>query len=166
MLEDLYLSGYATHHSRVMGEKRPDLEFNVISAPEAALLFALDTNYRPDHEERVFVFDSPRDIEREFPLPRWLRQPKDVFRVDADGVYDVDWTATDTGVRIKDTLDRVGIYVVAVHTDERAKRGKKLAELKAYETAIGFDPGNNDDDFHTLMRDLGFNDPSEFQATN
>ncbi len=166
LLEDLYLRGYATHHERVMGTHRPDLEFNVVSAPDAALLFAMDTSYAPDHDKRVFVFDGPRDIDAAFPLPRWLQTPDDVFRVDADGVYDVDWSPTEEGVRIQDRLDRVGVYVVATLPGERERRAQRLDELKAYEDAVGFDPGNDDDDFDTLMRDLGYDDPAQFEVPN
>ena len=161
LLDDLYLAGYPSHVERVMGDVRPELEFNVISAPDAALLFAMDLDYYPDHDERVFAFRGPRDIEREFPLPAWLQDPADVFRVDAEGVYDVAWEPTAEGVRITDRLDRVGIYIAAKRPEERTERAAKLAELKAYEEAVGFDPGHNDADYQVLLNDLGFEDASE-----
>ena len=166
LLEDLYLSGFATHHARVMGAQRPDLELNVISAPDAAILFAMDTSYKPDHDKRVFVFDGPRDIEAEYPLPQWLQSPEDVFRVDADGVYDVAWESTAAGVHIRGRIDCVGVYIAAKNPDERELRAQRLAALKAHEEAVNFDPAYNDDDFHTLMRDLGYDAPSEFEVPN
>ena len=164
LLDDLYLTGYPTFFVQEQGDKRPMLDINVLGAPDAALLFAIDLTYYPDHEARVFTFGETRDIAVSFELPAWLRDPVDVFRIDVDGVYDVEWEITEDGVHIKDNLDRVAIYIAAQHETERGARLYKLNLLKNYEASIGFDPFNNEDDFNVLLNDLGFKDIRELDA--
>ncbi len=163
LLEDLYLSGIATHHARLVPEGKPSVDLNVIAAPKATLLFAMDLDYYPDHEARVFRFREPRGFTAEFPLPGWLRNPADLFRVDADGVHDVQWENTGSGVRLNDTLDRTAVYVAALSGGERAARAGRLAELKADEAALNFDPANNEADFTVLLHELGFENVSELE---
>ncbi len=52
---------------------------------ECALLFALDLAYVPNAVDNTFQFGEPRAFAHRYDLPHWLRQPTDVFRVDADG---------------------------------------------------------------------------------
>lgn len=160
LLEDLYMTGIAAHHARVNGQKRPELDLNVVAGPMGALCFALDLTYQPDHETRVFTFGPPRPVEAEFPLPGFAREPVAVFRADADGLHDVAWQKTDGGVRITDTLDKVAVYVATRDAGLRERLTARLAALKAAEEAIGFDPANNDEDFAALARDLGVEDLS------
>jgi hypothetical protein len=114
MLEPLYLAGDAHHFERVTtADQRPDWDLSVIAAPQGAVLFALDTAYLPDPERNEFVFGEPRPARFEFPLPHSLRNPADLFRVDADGVHAVTWQPTATGVVIKETASRDRIYVAS-----------------------------------------------------
>jgi hypothetical protein len=160
-LDDLYTAGDATWHQRIAKDGKPNLDLNVVAAPKAALLFAMDLDYYPDLEAKVFKFRGPRAVEAEFPLPAWLRKPADLFRIDADGVHDVQWSVTDGGVKVSDQVDRVAVYVAAPDGNARAERAKRIENLKAAETALGFDPAANEADFMVLCRDLGFDDPKE-----
>jgi hypothetical protein len=129
MLEPLLLTGDATSFARVpAADGRPDWELSVVAAPDAALLFALDTAYTIDTARQEFEFGPPRGMSFSFPLPRRLRTPADCFRVDADGVHDVAWQVTPAGVTITDTATADRIYVVS---RDRAERGRVVARRLA-----------------------------------
>ena len=90
MLEPFYLAGDAYRFERrTRTDGSPDWDLASIAAPDAAVLFALDTAYAPDPQEHVFQFGEPREVSFSFDLPPWLRQPRDLFRVDADGLHEV-----------------------------------------------------------------------------
>ncbi len=162
-LDDLYTAGDATWHQRVDKDGKPNLDLNVVAAPKAALLFAMDLDYHPDLDARVFKFRGSREVDAEFPLPAWLREPVDLFRIDAHGTHDVRWTVTEAGVKISDQVDRVAVYVATPDGNARAERAKRIEELKAAEAALGFDPAANDADFMVLCRDLGFEDTRDLE---
>jgi hypothetical protein len=112
MLEPYYLEGSAYEFERHVGpDGLPDWDLASIASPDAAVLFALDTAYFPDATERVFRFDGPRDVTLRFRLPHWLRDPVDVFRVDADGIREVEWAPTDGGLEIADRCSCDAIYI-------------------------------------------------------
>jgi len=111
MLAPFYLEGDAYRFERRTRDGQPDWDLASIAAPEAAVLFALDTAYTADTEENVFAFGPPRPATFTFDLPAWLRQPTDVFRVDADGRHATNWQPTATGVTINDTIARDALYI-------------------------------------------------------
>ena len=111
MLEPFFLEGDAYRFERRTRDGQPDWDLASIAAPEAAVLFALDTAYTADPEENVFRFGPPRAASFAFALPAWLRQPADVFRVDADGLHATRWQATATGITIDDTVSRDAIFI-------------------------------------------------------
>ncbi|MBM3211908.1 hypothetical protein FJZ33_06805 [Candidatus Poribacteria bacterium] len=156
LLDKFYLTGDAYKHERIDAESKPNLDLNSIITPDSALLFALDLDYEPDRKAQVFRFKGIRNIDVSFQLPGYLKGIKDLFMVSADGIYDVEWESASDGVKIKDQLDKVGIYVVTKDADMRQKLTKRLGDLIALEKSIGFDPANNDNDFTTLMNELGF----------
>jgi hypothetical protein len=124
MLEPFYLTGAATHFERRLGPAgEPDWELSVVSGPRGAVLFALDTAYAPDPRENVFRFGEPRPAQFQFPLPAWLRNPKQVVRVDAEGVHPVDWKQVTEGVEIVDRASRDRMYLAV--RDERELAGLK-----------------------------------------
>lgn len=151
MLEAFQIEGDAYHYARVERDGRPDWDLATVVAPRGALLFALDLDYRPDHDEKVFVFGADRPAEFAFPLPAYARGPKDVFRVDADGVRDVAHETTDSGVRIVDAVSRVGVYVAAPDLETRAALEARRQALIAEEEALGFDPARNPADLAVLQ---------------
>jgi hypothetical protein len=112
MLDTLYLEGDAYRFERrTRPDGSPDWDLASVVAPQAAVLFALDTAYTADPIENVFLFGPPRDVKFAFALPHWLRKPRDLFRVDAEGLHPVHWRATAIGVEIDDTRSRDAIYV-------------------------------------------------------
>lgn len=150
MLEEFYLEGDAYRWEDVRRDGRPNWELASLIAPQGALLFALDNDYTPHPDDRVFVFGPPRESVFTFALPVWLRQPAEVFRVDADGVYDAAYDLTPQGIVIRDTTHKVAIYVAAVKPGVRASLAAKRQALAAYEEAFAFDPFHNDADFEVL----------------
>jgi len=159
MLEDLYLEGAAYRYRRVEQGGRPGWDLASIVAPEAAVLFALDLDYRPDREQKVFVFGPPRDAVFEYALPAWLRRPAQVFRVDAEGVHTVRSRPTRTGVRIEDRVAKVGIYVAARSAEVRERIEARWRELVARERSLGFDPIESTADLEALRAVAGTAQP-------
>jgi len=130
---------------------QPDWDLDVVAGPAGALLFALDLAYTPDPEERVFKFGPARLVTFRFPLPAYLRAPAEVFRVDADGVTQVEQKVNDGGVEIRDRVSRVAIYVVAAQEGERARIESRRLALMAKEEALGFDPAGKPADLAVLQ---------------
>jgi hypothetical protein len=120
MLAPLYLAGDAHEFQRVTTEGgNPDWDCASIVSADGALLFANDLAYAPDAVEQTFRFGEPRAFSHEFALPYWLRNPVDVFRVDADGIRPVEWSATDSGVRIQHSFSRDAVFVATRVVDLR-----------------------------------------------
>ena len=118
--------------------------------PRAALLFALDLAYTPDPEKRVFQFGPPRLARWRFPLPAYLHGSTDVFRLDADGIYDTNWSMKEGAVEIEESASRVAVYVVTHDAGLRNSLEQERQELVAAEDALQFDPAQNDADFQKL----------------
>lgn len=135
MLTPLYLEGDAYRFERRTRDGAPDWDLASIAAPEAAVLFALDTAYAPDKEQHVFAFGSPRSAQFHFALPAWLRNPTTVFRVDASGAYDVTWRVEGDGVTIDDTRSRDAIYLATSSPDLRAAVETRRQAALAHEAA-------------------------------
>lgn len=135
MLEPFLLEGDAYRFERCTRDGAPDWDLASIVAPEAAVLFANDTAYTADEKEKVFQFGPPRAVEFEFALPHWMRAPKDVFRVDADGIHDVMWRANDRGVVISDQRSRDAIYIATRSSAVRAGLEERRRRALAVEAA-------------------------------
>jgi hypothetical protein len=157
MLDRFQLEGVMTSYRRATRDGRVDWDLSVVSSPRAALLFALDLAYRPDPVEKVFRFGPPRPATFEFPLPSYLRRPRDVFRVDAEGIHPVTFAATGTGVEIRDTVSKVGLYVATGDPDLRGEIASRRLAIVHEEQALDFNPARNDADFATLK---GLLDPT------
>ena len=154
MLDQLYLEGAAYRYRRVLTDGKPDWDLASIAAPQAALLFALDLAYEPDATEKVFRFGPARTVQFNFDLPSFLREPKDVFRIDAGGIQDVTYRSTPQGVAIDDRVSKVGIYVTTRDPSLRERLETRRRELIRFEESFGFDPARSDADFGAL-RSLG-----------
>lgn len=161
LLAPLYSRADAYRHQRLAEGQQPQWDLNSLVAPDAALLFAIDLAYYPDLEERVFRYRGPRELEGAYELPAYLRQPLDVFRVDADGVHDVVHEATDRGVVVRDRVDRVGVYVAAKRPELRGELARRHQSLLAEEARYGADPGQDDTAFSALLKELGYNSLQE-----
>jgi len=155
LLENYYLEGDAVSHQRMLRDNQPDWDLDVVAGPRGGLLFALDLAYTPDSEERVFKFGPPRECMFRFPLPAYLRQPVDLFRLDADGVTKVDYRIDGREVEIRDSVSRVAIYVAANVPGEQERIESLRQKLIASENALGFDPGRNPEDLAALIEMVG-----------
>ena len=135
MLEPYLLEGDAYRFERRTRGGAPDWDLASVAAPEAAVLFANDTAYTADEKENVFQFGPPRAVEFEFVLPHWLRGPKEVFRVDADGIHETKWRATDHGVSITDLRSRDAIYIATRSLEVRSGVEQRRQRALAVEAA-------------------------------
>ncbi len=130
MLEPFYLEGDAYRFERQTRDGEPDWDLASIAAPDAAVLFALDTAYTADKKDSVFAFGAPRAAVFNFALPHWLQAPTDVFRVDADGIQDVKWRVEGKGIVIEDTRSRDAIYLATqLPSMRRAVEQRRQAAL-------------------------------------
>ena len=151
MLDAFMLEGDAFQFERLTKQNgKPDWDIASVCGPRAALLYALDTDYKADQKERVFKFGEARKAQWQFALPAYLKDIKDVFRVDADGVYDVDWQQKDDGIEISEKASLVAIYVATPDTQLRKNIEEKRQQLIAIEDSYQFDPARNDADFKQM----------------
>lgn len=152
MIDELLLEGDAFQFERLSRGKKLDWDLASVCGPRAALLFALDLDYVPDPDERVFTFGDPRKAKWRFRLPSYLDGVKDVFRLDADGIYEANWSLKDGYVEIREKASRVAMYVATPDPQLRAAIEGERQELIASEVALQFDPARNDADFKQLVR--------------
>ncbi|MBI1389385.1 MAG: hypothetical protein GC154_13155 [bacterium] len=150
MLEPWYLSGAAYHYERIKHDGKPLWDLCVITSPHGALLFVLDLAYQPDPNKKVFRFGPPRRAELTFPLPAYLRTPREIVRVDADGAVPVDFERMEPGVRLAGEFGDVTVFVTSNDKGLIEKLEAARAKLIEEENATGFDPANNEDDLNQL----------------
>jgi hypothetical protein len=150
MLDQFYLEGAACQYRRVLKDGKPDWDLASITTPEVALLFAMDLAYEPDATEKVFRFGPPRISQFDFNLPSYLRESKDVFHIDADGIQDVTHRSTPQGVAIDDCISKVGIYVATADPSLRKRLEARRREFIRFEESFGFDPARSDADSEAL----------------
>jgi hypothetical protein len=121
MLEPYYIAGDAFEFERTRNTKgRLDWDCSSIVCEDCAVLFANDLEYHPDDTENTFRFGEPRPFDHRYRLPHWLRNPTDVFRVDADGIHDVNWAPEGGDVRIRFPLNRDAIFITTKQAALRA----------------------------------------------
>lgn len=112
MLAPFYLAGDAHKFERIRtADGRLDWDCSSIVCEECAILFANDLAYAPGAEDNTFHFGDPREFSHVYPLPHWLREPLDVFRIDADGVHEVQWTVQENGVRVRHKCSRDAVFI-------------------------------------------------------
>lgn len=156
LIDEFLLEGDAYEHKRLTDTNgHLDWDISSIFGPRAGILFAMDLNYEPDLEERVFKYGPPRNAQWSFSLPTYLQKVSDVFRIDADGVYDLDWNLVDNSIEISNQASQVMVYIATEDPKLRFKLEVKRQQLLEEESRIGFDPVKNDVDFHTLQEVLG-----------
>ena len=157
LLEIFFQYGDSWEHKSVMtqGEKpRPNWELSSIICPRGTLLCALDTAYEerqsPLSNNRNFYFKRPREAVFNFSLPLFQRNPLDVFRVDADGLYNISYQVTQKGVEITDKASIAAIYVATHDKTLRKELEKRRLALIAKEKFYKFDPIHERKDFNIL----------------
>lgn len=153
MIDELLLEGDADHHERRRtGEGRLDWDLSTVCGPRGALLFALDLDYRPRKEEKVFAFGPPREARWTYPLPDYLRgRIVDLFRLDADGLHEARWRSVDRGVEVTDQATMTAVHVATPLAGMRGMLERKHRELLAKEAALDFNPARRDQDFAQLV---------------
>jgi len=151
LMQDLLLEGDAFDYRRELQNGQLSWDLASVAGPNGALLFANDLAYEPDLAEKVFKF-TPRDGVFTFPLPAYLAKPAEVFRLDADGTYDVKFSLTDGRITLRDRVNVAGSYVVSARPGLRRELQTRHANLIAIESSFGFAPGSNDSDFAALQR--------------
>ena len=150
-MEDLLLEGDAFEYRRELEAGQPSWDLASVAGPNGALLFALDLAYVPEPKEKVFKF-TPRDGAWSFKLPAYLAKPAEVFRLDADGVHEVEFKVEPGGIAIRDRVSVAGIYVLAPAPGLRERLQVRHAELCRFEQSFGFDPARQAADLETLQR--------------
>jgi hypothetical protein len=141
MLSPFYLSGDAFHFERTRSDSgQLDWDCASIVSEECAILFANDLAYAPDPRDNTFRFGQPRDFSHHYPLPHWLREPTDVFRVDADGIHTVQWTADSNGVTIKHQFSRDAMFVAtklpSLRKSIEARRQAAIAKEESHQVDL------------------------------
>ena len=145
LLDRFYLEGDAAWHETAPEGDRPGWDLSTIVTSDTALLFALDLDYAADMDAKEFVFGPPREATFSFPLPSYLRDVVDVFRVDADGARDVSHTVTNDGVSVTDEATIAAVYVATTRAALRGELRGRLSELRQVETDLEWDPGAVDE---------------------
>ncbi len=136
LLDEFLETGDASWHDR-----RSLFDLNVIAAPEAAILFAMDLDYRPDHESKTFVWPAPRTLDEEFHLPQWLRGAGlEVLRVTPAAVEPVPFEASSNGLRLRASVSGTALHIATKNKELSKRLKQKLEMLMAREAAESFDP--------------------------
>ncbi len=165
LIDRILLDGDAYQYRREMAESRPDWDLSSVVSPDAALLMVNDLSYVADMQEGVFRFPEARAATLQFRLPEWLHSPAEVCRVDADGVHDVPYSIDVPFILVQDRVRVAGMYVAAREAGWRARLQQLHEQLLSAESAVDFDPGNNDADQHLLRELLSDAPPCSLQGT-
>ena len=151
LMKDLLLEGDAFEYRRELQDGQPSWDLASVTGPNGTLLFANDLAYGPDIQEKIFRF-QPRNGVFAFRLPAYLPVPAEVFRLDADGPHDVDFTIGEGQITIRDRVNVVGIYVVTPTKGLRQRLQTRHAELLQIERSFDFDPAGRETDFKRLRK--------------
>jgi hypothetical protein len=149
LMEEWLLEGDAFEYRREFQDGQPAWDLASVTGPNGALLFANDLDYVPDLQEKVFRF-SPRNGVFAFKLPAYLSKPAEVFRLDADGPHDVDFSVSEGQITIRDRVNVAGIYVVTPSKGLRQRLQARHAELLHFESSFDFDPAGRETDLERL----------------
>jgi O-glycosyl hydrolase len=151
VLAPLLLEGAAGRHERRRAaDGRPDWDLATVCGPSGAIFFALDLDYRPDPVTKTFVLGPPRAAAWRFPLPGYLGDVADVFRIDADGISDATWRKDGEAIMIDGRAAGVAVHVATADATLRGRLEAERRRLVAAEAATGFDPARDDVDFAAL----------------
>ena len=149
MLDSWFLESQLYAYQRIEEENGPQWDLTHLTGPRLSILAVHDLAYQADLKKREFVF-SPRQADVKFQLPPWMKEPDEVFRVDAHGVHDVAYRQEGRELGLEDEVHVVGNYVVSPDPKVRGAIQRRHRELMEYEAAFGFDPAVSPDDLQTL----------------
>ncbi|MEY2726655.1 MAG: hypothetical protein RLZZ458_2522 [Planctomycetota bacterium] len=132
---------------------QPDWEMSVLATPAAAILTVHDLAYQPDPKTNVFRFEN-RSGTWTFPLPPWIQPNASVFRLDADGTHDAQAAVSAASIQIEDSINVVGIYIVANDPALRSTLQQRHAALLAHEATFDFNPASNPEHLEQLRAEF------------
>ncbi len=121
-----------------------------IATADSLLMVAHDLSYQIDDKTRTFRFE-PRDGEFAFRLPTWLRDHVECFRIDADGVHDVEHVRRGNDLLVRDRVRVVGVYLATRDPQRRMQLKELHQQLIKADLELGFDPINNPEDLRSLQ---------------
>lgn len=151
LMEELLIEGDAFEYRRELRDAQLSWDVASVTGPNGALFFVLDLDYTADPQEKVFKF-KPRESVFTFRLPSYLSRPAEVFRLDAEGMHNVNFQLQDGRLVIRDTVTVTGIYLAAPRTGLRERLQARHAELIRFERSFDFDPAVRDSDFDALRQ--------------
>ena len=128
----------------------PGWDLSSIISPRGALLCALDTDYEIDRKSETFKFKRPRDAQFTFTLPDFLASPTDVFRIDANGIYEVEHEIDKKTVLIRDKQTLVALYIATRDKTLREDLIRRQQGLIKTEEHQNIDPLGNRKDMDIL----------------
>ena len=155
MLKPILEEGTAYRYQRITTDGKPQWDLSSVVSSQAAMLVVNDLGYRIDEATRTFRFET-RKGQWEFDLPIWLHGASKCYRIDADGVHDVQYRFESGRVVIDDNVEVVGVYVVT----KDSANGVSLREtieltrnrLLERNRSLGFDPIANPQDLKKLQK--------------
>lgn len=87
-----------------------------------------------------------------FNLLAWLPEPAEVFRLEADGPHDAEFTLEPAVIVIRDRVSMAGIYVCTPAPGLGARLQARHTDLLRFEESVGFDLARQAADLETLPR--------------
>lgn len=151
VLDEVLETGDATWHAR-----RDGFDLNVVAAPEAAVLFAMDLGYRADADSKTFQWAGPRLLDAEFILPGWLRgEGAEVVQLRPGSLEKAQFQVTAGGVRLRGEVDSVSIYILFKKNEVGRILQQQLQSLIRTESDEKFDPANPEH-LRQLSEQLGY----------
>lgn len=155
MLKPILEEGTAYRYQRITIDGKPQWDLSSVVSSQAAMLVVNDLGYRIDEATRTFRFET-RKGQWEFDLPIWLHGASKCYRIDADGVHDVQYRFESGRVVIEDNVEVVGVYVVT----KDSANGVSLRDtieltrnrLLERNRSLGFDPIANPQDLKKLQK--------------
>jgi hypothetical protein len=149
LIDDMLVRGAAYEYRREEQAGAPQWDLSSVVSADSAVFVVNDLTYVPEMEEGVFRF-TEREGEFRFRLPPWLANPAELFRIDAEGIHDVEHAIEQRWLVIRDRVCVAGVYVAARQPGCRAAVEREQADLLRMEESVGFDPGRNETDLATL----------------
>jgi hypothetical protein len=141
----------AFEYRRELKETKPSWDLASVTGPNGGPYFALDLAYVPDLDEKAFKF-QPREGTFVFRLPAYLAEPKEVFRIDADGVHEVRHQLRADHLEVSDRIGVAGVYVASTRASAMARMKARHAELMRFENELDFDPVGRESDSASLKQ--------------
>jgi hypothetical protein len=153
LLEGYYLKADLATYRQTSENGRPLWDLTTLVSPDAALLFALDLDYKADPVTKTFIFKGEGQASFEFDLPNWLGSNWVLVKIGENGPERIPHEKlASQRLRLTDQVAEVGIYLVLTKEKALDDLKQKYLQLLDFERNIGFDPAKNPTDFQRFMR--------------